>query len=47
MKAIKYNLILLLGMLFASCNDWLDIAQLGNETEKTQFTTLEGTEREY
>lgn len=45
MKAIKYNLILLLSILFASCNDWLDITQLGNETEKTQFTTLEGTER--
>jgi len=45
MKAIKYNLILLLSILFASCNDWLDITQLGNETEKLQFTTLEGTER--
>ena len=45
MKAIKYNFILLLSILFASCNDWLDITQLGNETEKTQFTTLEGTER--
>lgn len=45
MKAIKYNLILLLSILFASCNDWLDITQLGNETENTQFTTLEGTER--
>lgn len=45
MKAIKYNLILLLSILLASCSDWLDITQLGNETEKTQFTTLEGTER--